>query len=1054
MESERYKSSSYGSVDGFPEIDTPKPLHVVKRSNSQISHQDTLNTLCDISNTITSEYRHTVPKRTSSVSKFNSEPSENFRANRHLHGAAVRPTPRPSGAATLIVQKRRRGNTRESAPANEIFETCSRPPAYESKLASHSPTRHIGQQLHLKNPPVEDFNRARAQTETLREQLAIDPVSHTETASKELKAYSHRRIKSTNLLTTADLSQTKRLNGTATIVETARKLQRRGTDKASLYRHQLLHRLGGGFPEMAESNTAMDVLEVQQKPQSTIEPPSQNSREVINLTRSSSTNTSSSNRSDLADTIAAFPSPPISCTTSFTRTSSGNCGSQIRTQVFMSPPEVSPIASVQLKMTPEMETLEDDGRRSLFVAVDIEGIIPALESNVTSMSRSRLDIAIVIDNSVSTSPTALMASCEITTFIASILDSELDRMTVITTHATEGESRSFNIIWPLQKFHVRQIRKAVDCIVGNNNSPDPTRYTEVLEFARDLLLQSSREEVYDNGVPKVFGHLIVVSPRLCLRAKELCFGDTIQRHFICPAVLPWKGQECEQINGWRLSSAYSRINSPVNASGKDQARLQDQLRKLVAQARRGANCGKLTNLYLKLHAGPHCFIDGVMGQTEIVALQAGEAKTILVKVRTDSLPLTKPTLSTFPHGFSSSTESIDLVKELNAMVGNASTCILKAELSYEHSLLPGPTRCSIKLEAHVQWGTPVVNPLSPAGTLNQANNENYRYVQRRLVYYLATHQLPRDAQTTLNKEFSKDGDRSFCLDYIKSITEELKYQARVMERFDLNHTEASEHASDHFRDMYDLIGEVAVKRSRSNTADSNDTFDLIKSAGHNRTNTQDSVDTFTLSEEPAPGKTGNPAEDVYDLTSSPSETYYTPCSTPKPRSILQPQNPPTPPTVIHRRRARATLFEIDTQEPRTQPRPRSQSRPQSQTKSRTESPPPVQDKARKIWGELRRESKSQRRLIIDGTQASDESAGGSSQSNTAVIDFGMGMGTSMAEVLGGNEKGRERIRELREMAIRNKRSIGTDTLRSFSLDVWGESGSGDQRMRGASAPWL
>lgn len=385
----------------MPEVDTPKPLRVIKRSDSQNSYQSTQNTLCNIGNTILPEHRHAIPKRSSSISRFPGELSENSKSYRHSHGVDVKPIVRPSGSTKLVVQKRRRGNTTESTPATNTsspHDTCSQPPA-QLVIAPHSSTRHVAQQLYLKNPPVKDFNRARAYTDNLKKQTSIELVRHAEAPIKPLKTYGHRRIKSANLLTTDGSSPTKLLTGTTTIVETAKKLQKRGTDKASLYTQQFLHRLGSGFPGLVDSHAGMDASEVQEKAQSAPEPPSHKLKEESKLARSSSTNTSSSRRSDLAETIAAFPSPPRSSMTSFTRTNSSNRGSQIRTQVYISPPEESPIATARLSMTPETEILEDDGRRSLFVAVDVEGIVPALENTAASLPRSRLNVAIIIDNS-------------------------------------------------------------------------------------------------------------------------------------------------------------------------------------------------------------------------------------------------------------------------------------------------------------------------------------------------------------------------------------------------------------------------------------------------------------------------------------------------------------------------------------------------------------------------------------------------------------------------------------------------------------------------------
>ena len=395
-----YQSSNDWSVEGLPEVDTPKPLRVVKRSDSQTSYQSTRNTLRDIGNTIPPEYHHTIPKRISSISRLPGESSEDSNSYKHSHTVDLKPRVRPSGSTKLVVQKRRRDNTTESTTATNIsppHDTCSQPPA-QFAIAPHSSTRHVGQQLYLKNPPVKDFTLARAHTDNLKNHISIESVDNADAPIKPLKTYGHRRIKSANLLTAADSSPTKLLTGTATIVEAAKKLQKRGTDKASLYTQQFLHRLGSGLPGLVDSHTGMDAPEVQEKAQSALDPPSHKLK-VSKLTRSSSTNTSLSRRSDLAETIAAFPSPPRSSMTSFTRTNSSNRGSQIRTQVYISPPEASPIATARLSMTPEMEILEDDGRRSLFVAVDIEGIVPALESTAASLPRSRLNIAIVIDNS-------------------------------------------------------------------------------------------------------------------------------------------------------------------------------------------------------------------------------------------------------------------------------------------------------------------------------------------------------------------------------------------------------------------------------------------------------------------------------------------------------------------------------------------------------------------------------------------------------------------------------------------------------------------------------
>ena len=110
----------------------------------------------------------------------------------------------------------------------------------------------------------------------------------------------------------------------------------------------------------------------------------------------------SSISSDLESTIAAFPSPPSSGSIRSVVLASQNTDSSSSASLdssFTTPKEV-PIMGADLEVFLEREQVEDDGRKHLFVAIDINNVLLSnVDSHFSGEGNGRLDIMVVIDNS-------------------------------------------------------------------------------------------------------------------------------------------------------------------------------------------------------------------------------------------------------------------------------------------------------------------------------------------------------------------------------------------------------------------------------------------------------------------------------------------------------------------------------------------------------------------------------------------------------------------------------------------------------------------------------
>lgn len=382
-----------------------------------------------------------------------------------------------------------------------------------------------------------------------------------------------------------------------------------------------------------------------------------------------------------------------------------------------------------------------------------------------------------------TSPAALMASCEIARHLAALLVMSDDKLAILSTSPLYPNLPQSRTVQPLNTVDTRRVKLAVDSITGSTEQPDHEVTIDALECAKYILKRSQATMANKSGRIS-FGHIFLLTTNPAGIPSSLLHDEILQIHLINPGTVPWKGQKNVECNGWKLRSLYrSEFEFVSLKKDEDETSLFNRLRNVVTHARSGKISGKLTDLVLELNAGNDCSIEAVMGKGSYLALQPGEVILALVKV---SIGQHYPPLP------SSSSESLDspsnscaLMDELKSILKASSTTLLTAKLEYKYSLFPSKTRCSIIAGCNVEREAPGVGGDKNIwiGTPQQGSASQI-LVQKRLVFYLATHHSPRRAISSIHDYFGADGRDSVCPNYVKLVLEELKYQARTLERLD------------------------------------------------------------------------------------------------------------------------------------------------------------------------------------------------------------------------------------------------------------------------------
>lgn len=381
-----------------------------------------------------------------------------------------------------------------------------------------------------------------------------------------------------------------------------------------------------------------------------------------------------------------------------------------------------------------------------------------------------------------------MASCETARFLSTLLDSSNDRMAIICTNAMHAEDRDSRTILPLSLPNPRKTKAAVDSIVSSLERPRLPTMDAALRSATALLEQSTPRDPHSKLGPFAFGHVFVLTSNSKGIAPHLLTHDTIQLHLVCAGNVPWQDKGKVRCNGWKMQSMHvDELQSSSRIKDEDPLSLFTRLRTTISDARKGLLHGAVNDLVLDIKPGPNCTIEAIIGTRKIPNLQPGENTVALVRLKVGLPPAAGYKLAARrQQDGSSPVYTADLDREIDKLLGTTPVTVLTVKLKYKHSLLPSNTQCTSLTECQMKrrLRTPEWQDVTPRAVTQRYSDPRIE-VQKRFAFHIATRHAPRQAMMVLIEDFGDGGRRSVCPEYIKLLIEELKYQARTIERFDL-----------------------------------------------------------------------------------------------------------------------------------------------------------------------------------------------------------------------------------------------------------------------------
>ena len=610
------------------------------------------------------------------------------------------------------------------------------------------------------------------------------------------------------------------------------------------------------------------------------------------------------------------------------------------------------------------------------------------------------NLALIHSPRLYTSPTTLMASCETARFLASILNTTTDRMAILCTSASDTSGASSKVVMDLSQVRKHRIKSALDGITNATGKPKMNAWAwrDTINCAKELLLNSMEPDPGNEVLQDTFGHIFLITQdadRLPFQSLE---HDKIIFHIISPIGAPRDDQSSIQCNGWKLRSLSGDETRAVSTTDSDATSLSNQLRALILHARSGKLLGSLTDLVLEVSAGQDCTVEGLIGKAQFTKLHPGEIVTALFKLRVPAARVQAYCVSRTPTLSSEALiNSKDALTKLDKIFGTTVAKILTARLTYKHSLLPADTSCSVTTECHIKRPLPnpdrLPNP-SKLNSLPQAGDCTV-LVQKRLAYHLATHESPKQALAALHNEFGERFQYTACPSYARFLAKELKYRARIVERLEID---ASPKKS------FDVRDPSSLAETRSPSSPDAEKYRSLHRATDSPFENRSQSSPDDKHYKPQHHATASSLEIRSPI--SPSGEQH------KPRrratnNLLENRDPSSPGTENNKPQYRATS-DIPTDELfKAQPALTALSVKDSREQLRT-------DEARRIWGDMRKMKKSPYQSVPSRSISSP--------------------------VVEAQNKG------IRELALKNKRSMGTESLRSLWSHGEGRNGLG--------APWM
>ena len=359
------------------------------------------------------------------------------------------------------------------------------------------------------------------------------------------------------------------------------------------------------------------------------------------------------------------------------------------------------------------------------------------------------------------------------------LDSSNDRLAMLRTNNTDRGAMEDYTILPLGGVDSRRIKAGFDSIQSSQETPDNDYLSRSVKAAQILLLLSldKAEESEERLQPSK--HVLVLTSNPSALGQDICGEDNIQVHVLCPQPTVNRGNRQVCNNGWFLVNRdfEAQFDRVQNTSGD----FRRSIRSLISHARSGVTPSVLTSVSITINASKSCSLKGIIGATKFLQLHPGEVVSVLVKARAYKRSTSKSSLNEFPRGLRTLSGLVDLEKELECMLAESVDPTLNVKVEYTHPALPQGTNCQLVREVRVP---------APASKPSQMTRNNRVFncdaqIQSRQIQHIIAQKAPNNALAILRTHLGHDGSFGTRPDFLRTAMEELKYQARILERFDL-----------------------------------------------------------------------------------------------------------------------------------------------------------------------------------------------------------------------------------------------------------------------------
>lgn len=389
-------------------------------------------------------------------------------------------------------------------------------------------------------------------------------------------------------------------------------------------------------------------------------------------------------------------------------------------------------------------------------------------------------------------PVQTVASCKgMVVMIASYLDSVIDRVAIVESRVGDTGASGHWVLSTLREVDVAHIVGLTTIIGGTYDTMTqvPGSIRSAVQFCTDLLLFSTARhgpefEAFPGSIQDTarsgLGHIFMISSETvsCSEAAP----DGIQVHYINPTPLPWEWQP-RLGHGWQL-----HLPPPLRMESRTQTEPDGSsgwLVKLFHSARLGLLPGRLKDVTMAIDAGPNCTIQRVLGRTGWEYLNPGQTVRLLVKVQHSSRPSPRTPAADVPDVSEFVVSSQEALDELDTLLGEAVQELIHVELRYRHTLLPPGTVLSLRETGTVKkHATDLTwSPVSARKSLD----DPYSAVgfQIRLIEFVASSQHPKQALAVLESIYGDAGGAragAYRPPLLKCMLEELHHRASTLDR--------------------------------------------------------------------------------------------------------------------------------------------------------------------------------------------------------------------------------------------------------------------------------